>query len=516
VSLFPRGSIPWLLAHELRLAWRGRTQGAQRRTRIWIVMAVVLGFLCIPGWLLSGVLKPMTLTVTPDLALGIDVGVFWLFTIMVSGAVSLTAITFFERGDLDLLLSSPIPPRRVLAVRCMGIALNTALWLLLLISPFAVPGLIRGDLRWFGVYPVLIGLGLLATSLGLAVATALFRLIGARRTRAAATIVSTLLGVSFGLIAQARNVLGRDLFGEAWARLKAFAANGYFDNDMPLAWPARALFGELPFAIGGFLIALALFLVVTQAIGSRFASDAAAAAGAGEQGRTARGGIKPFASGVFSVTVGKELRLIRRDATLLSQTLIQVLYLAALFGAYLFRFSSGANATWNGVAAALLVFLAGQLASVFGWIVMSAEDAPELLAASPAPSKLLRRGKLVAAMVPVVVIMAIPIGVLGGIYPWAGLGALIGSAALSWSTGLLAIWFERPAKRSELRRRRNGSWTGQLIGGFVGFCWSGAAFLIAMGPPLAFAALAPALIAVILLGAVSQPDRSFAERLQAA
>jgi ABC-2 type transport system permease protein len=516
VRLFPAGSILWLLAHELRLAWRGRTRSGARRARIWIVMSIVLAALCIPGWLLAGALKPLALKVTPDLALGVDVGALFLFTLMTSATVSNAAVAFFERSDLDLLLSSPIPPRRVLTVRCVGIALNSAILWILLISPFAGPGIVRGDLRWIGVYPLLIGLGLLATALGLSIATALFRLIGPRRTRAAATVVSAVIGVSFGLLGQARTVLGRDVYGELWGHLKTFAANGFFDNDTPLAWPARALFGELPISASLFGGALLIFALVTQSVGRRFGEDAAAAAGAGERARTASGGVKPFASGVFGVTVAKELRLIRRDGTLLSQTLIQVVYLAALFGAYLFRFASSSNAMLDAGAAALLVFLSGQLAAVFGWIVMSAEDAPELLAASPAHARILRRGKLVAALIPVAFILAVPIAVLGWIHLWAGLGALIGCAAIAWSSVLLAIWFERPGKRSELRRRRNGSLTGALIGGFLGLCWSGAAFLIGMGPPWAFAAIGPAVVALVVLGAVSRPEQSFAERLQAA
>lgn len=515
MRLFPQGSIPWLLAHELRLAWRGRARSGARRLRIAIVVLVLMAVLSIPGWLLAGALKTQTLTVTPDIALAVDVGVFFLFTLMASYTVSAAAVAFFERSDLDLLLSSPIPPRRVLTVRCVGIALNSAVLWLLLISPFAIPGLVRGDLRWVGVYPLLIGLGLLAASAGLSIATALFRLIGPRRTRAAATVVSAVIGISFGLVGQARNVLGRDLYGEAWGRLKHFASNGFFDSDTPLAWPARALFGELPIAFSVLAIALVVFSLVTQSVGRRFGEDAAAAAGTGERSRTARGGVKPFSTGVFAVTVEKELRLIRRDATLLSQTLIQVLYLALLFGAYLFRWASNSNAMFNAGAGALLVVLAGQVASIFGWIVMSAEDAPELLAASPAPARLLRRGKLIAAMIPVVMILAIPIALLSWITPWAGLGALVGCVALSWSVGLLAIWFERPGKRSELRRRRNGSIAGSLIGTFLGFCWAGTAFLIGMGPPWAYAAAGPAAIALIVLGAVSRPEQTFSERLQA-
>ena len=518
IRLLPAGSIAWLLAHELRLTLRGggRSGGSSRRPSRVIVLGIVAVVLCIPGWLLASKLKQVQTAIIPQLAMGVDLVLVMLFTLMTSATVASTAIAFFERGDLDLLLSSPIPPRRVLTVRCVGIALNSALLWILLITPFAVPGLIQGDLRWFGVYPVLVGLGLLAAAVGLMLAMALFRLIGPKRTRAAATVASAFIGVSFGLVGQAQNLVGRDIWGTVWARMQVMAGHGLFDAGQPLAWPAEGLLGDLPIAFAMFGAALVVFALVTQSVGRRFGADAAAAAGSATRTRVARGALKTFASGPFRVMLGKELKLIRRDASLLSQTLIQVLYLGVIFGALLLRKSSKWGGFTDGGAAALLVFLAGNLAAVFGWIVMSTEEATELLASAPPASRVLRRAKLIAAMIPVAVIMAVPVGALAWLSPAASVSALVCCAGVAWSAGLLSIWFEKPARRSDLRRRRNGSFLSAVIGGVVGLLWSGAAFLGAMGLPWAWGAIAPALIAIVIMGAVSKPERAFAETLQAA
>lgn len=298
--------------------------------------------------------------------------------------------------------------------------------------------------------------------------------------------------------------------------MQLWGRSGLFDPGTPLAWPAEGLFGNLVIAFSMLAGSLALFWLVTQSIGRRFGADAAAAAGASGRTRAARGGLKTFGGSAFAVTVGKELKLIFRDAALLSQTLIQVLYLGVIFAALLFKNLSHASVFVPAGSAGLIVFLAGNLAAVFGWIVMSAEDAPELLAASPTRAVVLRRAKLTAAMIPVAAVMSIPLIGLAIMNPQAGASALLASAGVAWSAGMISIWYERPAKRTELRRRRNGSLIGSMIGGAVGVCWSAAAFFGSLEPPWTLAAIAPLILAGVIMGMASKPSRPFAENLAGA
>ncbi|HEY3636092.1 MAG TPA: hypothetical protein VGK95_13665, partial [Caldimonas sp.] len=48
---------------------------------------------------------------------------WFLFTLMLSQAITRSVGVFFERGDLDLLLASPIAPRNVFLVRGVGVAI---------------------------------------------------------------------------------------------------------------------------------------------------------------------------------------------------------------------------------------------------------------------------------------------------------------------------------------------------------------------------------------------------------
>ena len=225
-----------------------------------------------------------------------------------------------------------------------------------------------------------------------------------------------------------------------------------------LDWPLRAAMGEpLPLAAivasGG-----GVFLLANRLLGARFAADVAAAAGAGAGGRKAKvSRTVRFAAGPFEATIRKELRLLVRDPALLTQVLLRVLYMVPLGFLLLRRAGEGQSVLLPGSAVALAL-MAGQVAGSLAWITISAEDAPDLLVCSPAPTSLVRRGKLAAAALPVAVLLGpilLPLAVMA---PVTALAAAAGCAASIVMAGLMNVWWQRPGKRSEFRRRRQSSW----------------------------------------------------------
>jgi ABC-2 type transport system permease protein len=518
LRLAPAGSTLWLLGHELRLAWRGR-RSAKAGRAAWVAPALIVGFgafLALTAGLgLLTAARGGYVQVTPAFAFGVDAGLALLFSLMLSSTLAAAANAFYERGDLDLLLSAPVPPRRVLTVRCLGMAATAASLWVYLAAPVVLPSIVTGDVRWLTVFPVLIGMALAATALGLLIAFGLFRMIGPRATRTLAQVLAAFIGAGFFLTAQARNFVPRSRLDALGERVSDFASSGAFEPDQPLALPARALTGDAAPALALFAAALLLFAVVTTSVGRTFARDAAAAAGAGlRRVRAAKGGVKGFEGGPFGAMVRKELRLIRRDPALLSQVLLRVLYLLPL-GFIAFRNASSRSDLLVAGSAAALVFVTGQLASSFAWITVSAEDAPQLLAAAPARPGELRRAKITAALIPVAVLLVGPLAALTWAAPWAGAASAVVCAAMAVSSGLLAVWYERPAKRTDIRRRRSGgSWAGAIAEVLISLAWAGAAWLAVAH--LAPWALLPAGAAVVMLIAFRRPERSFAEVLKAA
>src|SRR5262249_30648401 len=95
----------WLLAHELRLSWR-----AQGGKGVWFLLAVLTIFLAfghVAAWF--AMRDPSRLVAGGAIVTG-GVATWFVVLLIVATAFGLSIVALFERNDLDLLLSSPIPP----------------------------------------------------------------------------------------------------------------------------------------------------------------------------------------------------------------------------------------------------------------------------------------------------------------------------------------------------------------------------------------------------------------------
>jgi ABC-2 type transport system permease protein len=514
--LFPAGSTPWLLLHELRVSWRA-IAGRKGAVRSFIILGVVLaiglaGMVSLAFWL-----RGIPVRETPMLLMAIDVGMATIFTLMLSQTLSAATMTFYERGDLDLLLSSPIEPARVLAAKAISIAVMPVLWFCGLATLAVLPMAIVGQPRWLVVYPVIGAIGMLAAAAGIGLAMALFRLIGPRRTRTVGQLMAAVIGAGFFIASQARNLLphnGRAVYEAA----ALWSQSGLFAPDGVLAWPAHAVLGRpAPLAAvlaGAFLV----FLLTARGLGRRFAANAAVAAGVSfEPSRTrARSqAAARFSGGVFGNVLRKELRLLMRDPTLLSQVLLRALYVLPLAVVMLktaHQSSDNPGSLFDAARLAVLggavAMLAGQLAGSLAWITISAEDAPDLIACAPVSGGLVRRAKLTASMIPLGVLLVGPLAVLTWLAPWVGLCAILGSGVSAASACLINLWFEKPTPRSAFRNRRGGSVLGAIAEMLVGMMWGLTTGVAAAG---SLFALIPGVLAVGGMGvlwAVSAPQRN--------
>lgn len=212
------------------------------------------------------------------------------------------------------------------------------------------------------------------------------------------------------------------------------------------------------------------------------------------------------------MTLRKELRLLARDPALIAQVLLRVLYVLPVGFILLRQAGRGETLLMPGGAAALAL-LAGQVAGSLAWIVVSAEDAPDLLASAPAPIAQIRRGKLVAVAGPIALLLAPFLLPLIAIAPVVGLAATAGCVASVTASSLMNIWWQRPGKRAEFRRRRGASWFVTLVEFTLGLLIAGATGLFALG--LAWG-LIPAALAALGLFALRRSDAQIAEALRAA
>src|SRR4051794_27194028 len=118
------GSTLWLLRHEVRLFWRGLAQkrGGGRWRRLWLTIAVPLILMASAGVPLGFVLRKIDeAPITPAAGLIAAAVLLSLFTLMLSQTLGAAVTALYERADLDLLFSSPLEPRRVLAVPFLAV-----------------------------------------------------------------------------------------------------------------------------------------------------------------------------------------------------------------------------------------------------------------------------------------------------------------------------------------------------------------------------------------------------------
>ena len=506
---FAPGSLPWLFAHELRLAWREAAgkRGAVRITLILCGVGAIAVLACAP---IAMSLAGRRVVLTPLLAAELDLALLFLFNLMLSQTLLGATLAFYTRGDLDLLLSSPLSGRKVLAVRAISLALPPFLLYAALATPFVVPAAAAGHGAWLAVYVVLAALALLAASAGVGLAMALFAAIGPRATRTVGQLLAALVGACVYLTVQARNLFP-DQGAQGLRSLTAFASPKRFGPGAPLAWPAEALVGR-PFPLLVFAsVAGLVFFAVISSLGRRFIADAglgAATLSRSPSGRRRSEALPArFSNSAFTAIVRKEWRLLLRDPTLLSQVLLRLLYLIPT-GFVLFRNVGLHDRVAVARGAGALTFFVGLLAGSLVWIAISAEDAPELIACAPIPRGEARRAKLVAALAPVGVLIAPLLVGFAWLSPWAGLVATASAAASALSSSLLNLWFEKPTPRSAFRRR-GGSVIVSLGELALSLCWALAATLAILAPIWALAPLAVGLGLLAAFRLIGDPERLY-------
>ncbi len=508
------GSTLGLLGHEFRLTWRGwfpRDAGGRLHGLPQLVITVI--FLLVALW--AGVARSPYLsridTATPIMAVIVGAVAAGLFTLMLSQTLIASVRAFYTRGDLDLLLSAPIAPTKVLGVRAVSMAISAAMIFALVLAPLLIPVVVTSRPHWLAAYGVLAALSMAATGLGLVVALGLMTTIGPRRTRTVAQLLAAVIGSAFFILSQLQNIVGGRRAGGFWTSLFGDVLDGGIVLPPVALWPARAVLAEPGPLLALLAAGAAVFIGAVLLVGRRFAADAAAAKGAEIGGRTrAPARTDHFRSGAFAAMLAKELRLLRRDPAMLSQVLLRALYLPPLVFVLVRNAGDAADPIMAGAAAGL-VFMAGQVSASLSWITLSAEEAPELLAMSPARPRMIWRAKLAAGLIPLSLFFVIPLAVLAWLSPPTAAIAAAAGASAAVSAGWINIWLQKPGSRKDFRRRRGAGLAATIAELLVAFLWGAATYFAIVGQwaPAAVAVILP----VVLLIVARRPEDAILRRL---
>lgn len=509
------GSFLWLLRHELRLYFyeksvkddskkKSKRRGLGAASIIGIVIIQIL--LHLAAW---GVLRLIPSDVShyaPKVTIILGAVLYGVFTLLLSTSLSKSVAALFERGDLDLLLSSPIPSKTIFQVRVAGIAAGASLIFLFFFAPFAHLGLILGQFHWLSIYPTLISMAVISASLAMTMTLNLVRWLGVRKTRVVAQLLSAFVGAVFFLLSQVWGNLGKSVREGVASKLLPLFEDGQALSAESLWWvPGKALLGS-PLALL-ILCGLAVisFILVSQRLHRFFVigvqqSTAAARPQVNQQAQEAIT-RKPFARGLMWNVVLKEWRLIARDPQLISQIGLQILYMLPLFFVI---FRKGMLAP--GAAAGMTV-LSALLASSLIWVMICGEQASDLLRVSPASQQQIRRAKLIAACSPALLLILGPLLYLA-ISDWLiALLTLIGSIVAMHNIALINLWMARPADRSDFQRRANGSVGLTLLEKINSFAWAGAVYVAALFGWWALLCVAVALVSLLMAWVLKIEER---------
>jgi len=494
-------SLPWFARHELGLFWRDwiGMMTAGRHTRgvvlaiVLLVAAALLHLIAnafIGPWLAAGVVLDKSTLVT------LTGGGLLFWTVMLSQALESVTRAYYARSDLDLILSSPASARRLFAVRTGAIAITNVLLSGLLAAPVVDVLVWHDGPKWFAIYGVLVAFAALATAIGVAITILLFHFVGAKRTRLISQIVAAIIGAGFIIGLQAGAILSYGTLN----RFAVFQSPDFIahapDPSSPLWLPARAATGD-PIALAIVMVvglgALFLAIVGSASSFSHFAIATADISRTRVRQRSAPAPFRPMSQ--KQVLRQKEWLLLRRDPWLLSQTLMQVLYL--LPPALLLWVNFGRSAGAAIVVVPVLVMAAGQLAGGLAWLALSGEDAYDLVQTAPLKPSTVLVAKIEAIIVVIAVIVAPLLALTALLSVEDALITAVGIALSAASATAIQMWFRAQARRSMFRRRQVSSRAATLSEAFASILWAASAAVWAGGSWLL--ALGPAVLAMLVL-----------------
>jgi ABC-2 type transport system permease protein len=433
--------------HEFRLYWRGFSKDVATKISL-LLLLIFLHVIAIPVALMARHVPPLPQRTA---ALGLTIGAGFVLLLMISRGLITAVHALYARGDMDLLLSSPLAPRTIIAVRATFIAASVTGEFALLIWPFANVFVLFGQLAWLKAYVLLPALGLLATTISLLLALVLFYVFGARRTRVIAQVTSALIAVGFMLLLQLPNMMRPAGRGHA-AVVSALAVSPKLSGSAWLA-PAVGVLDSAYFTLALVAACAALFAATVFQLGGAFirASTAAASISVGRRARQSSSALR-FRGNQRLILILKELRLIARDPWLLTQLFQQTIFALPL-GLVLWRQSAaGLPVAWG-----LVIMLAGVTASALAWLTVAAEDVPELMAAAPISADQILLQKLEAALLPILPLILLPAIVLWRSHAWFGFSVAICSLGSALTCALLNVRSYSPGKRRDFRMRNKGS-----------------------------------------------------------
>jgi ABC-2 type transport system permease protein len=294
-----------------------------------------------------------------------------------------------------------------------------------------------------------------------------------------AQILAAIIGAGFVIALQVAAILSYGTLSRFAVLTSDTAAAFAPDVDSIAWWPARAALGDgeaLLLLLAGGLVLLGAVMAM---LSPRFADTAVSVSANAAPGKASR--TRKFRAGSRQQALRrKEFVLLRRDPWLVSQTLMQLLYLVP---PALMLWRSFADSTLAiALVTPVIVMAAGQLAGGLAWLTISGEDAADLVATAPLPPSRVTRAKIEVVLIAIAVIFAPLVLALVFASPLQAVVTAAGVIIAAASATAIQLWFRVQARRSQFRRRQTSSRLAIFAEAFSSIGWAATSALVLAFP----------------------------------
>ncbi|MGI9371600.1 MAG: permease, partial [Hyphomicrobiales bacterium] len=342
--------------------------------------------------------------------------------------------------------------------------------------------IVRDGLHWLAAYGVIVSLGAMATALGVLITIFLFRMAGAKRTRLVSQILAAVIGAAFIIGIQAIAVI----YYGSLSRVSVFQSpnfiNWFPDVDNAFWIVARATMGELTSLLPVMAVCLGCFAGVVLLTSESFGDLAVAAASVSNTSKSHRHLGKFKGLSARKTLRSKEWKLLARDPWLVSQSVMQILYLLPPALLLWSHYRESANILM--VVAPVLVMASGQLAGGLAWLAISGEDAPDLIDTAPLGKKAVLFAKIESIISLILLIVAPLLAGIALISVTASLVIAAGVLLASSSATAIQLWFKSQSNRAMFRRRQVASRTATISEAIISILWAASTTLLLVNTPL--------------------------------
>ena len=473
------GSLPWLIRQDLRLAFRGMSLGRRRLWPYLLYGVFLIGLHAVAGLVLYAMLNSPTALSTERALQFSGVLLLSLEFFMLMAAMIGSFRLILAGRELSLHLASPLPFERVLWMRVVSLVFGTWAISILLVTPVANMGALLGEPLFLLAYPVTVMMAMLTLAVALTIVGLAVRLAGVVHARRVLQVVQALVPLGFVAV----SLLSRDPQAKPGDGGQGIAGGGMAAYAHLVRLPALAMTGDL-----AALLAMSLLAVLSLWLATRLAAPAILQAvqspdNAPSRKRDRQAGSEAmprFRPGLLRVVMLKEWRTIVRDPRLAIALLAQPMLVVMFFYGNLF------NGRYQLAAAvAATTFFAGQLSQYVSNLMISAEEAPTLLGASPRSRGQLVAYKCVAALTPVLLLMLLASSWAMAQNLWMGIVCLLCSFGAGFCACAVEVARPYPSPRrsfvqvSAARRSRDPLDIVSVLA--MQFGWTAAAWFLANG-----------------------------------